>query len=153
MRILLADDNAINLRLGAAMIERSGHRVDTAVDGLAAVRAASDGDYDVILMDVHMPDMDGLEATRRIRARPLRQPRIIALTATTGAGDLAKCRQAGMDDCLSKPLRVKDLAAMLAQEQQRATDRGPRTRSDTDLETVPSTLPTAPLSTAPEGTR
>ena len=145
LRILLADDNAVNLRLGAALIRRSGHRVDTAVDGVAAVRAAYDGDYDVILMDVHMPEMDGLEATRRIRAHPLRQPRIIALTATAAAADLAKCRAAGMDDCLTKPLRGRELAAMLAQEQQRATAGRPRTA---DLETVPSTA-----ATPPEGTR
>ncbi len=145
LRILLADDNAVNLRLGAAMIRKSGHQVDTAVDGVAAVRAAYDGDYDVILMDVHMPELDGLEATRRIRAHPLRQPRIIALTATAAAADLAKWRAAGMDDCLTKPLRGRELAAMLAQEQQRATAGRPRTA---DLETVPSTA-----ATPPEGTR
>ncbi len=153
LRILLADDNAVNLRLGAAMIGRSGHQVDTVVDGLAAVRTACDGDYDVILMDVHMPELDGLEATRRIRAHPLRQPRIIALTATTSADDLVRCREAGMDDCLTKPLRGRQLAAMLAEEEQRVAARGPHARFDADLETVPSTRSTPALSPAPEGTR
>ncbi len=85
------------------------------MNGLEVLRALETRDYDLILMDMHMPEMDGIEATREIR-RTLpaeRQPRIVALTASAMAGDEARCREAGMDSYLSKPVRVGDLKALI----------------------------------------
>lgn len=116
LRILLAEDNQINAVLATALIRRAGHRVDVAANGAEAVRAAAHGSYDLILMDMHMPDVDGLEATRRIRAldgAPSRLP-IVALTANAMPADRQKCLNAGMDDFLAKPFDPADLDAMLA---------------------------------------
>lgn len=116
LQILLVDDNATNRKLGSKVLERLGYKPDLAVDGQSAVAAYSQGSHDVILMDIEMPDMDGLEATRLIRAsdtRQLRQPFIIALTANAMAGDRERYLDAGMDDYLSKPLRVENLIASL----------------------------------------
>ncbi|BCG70639.1 hypothetical protein MesoLj113a_17970 [Mesorhizobium sp. 113-1-2] len=116
LQILLVDDNATNRKLGSKVLERLGYKPDLAVDGQSAVAAYTQGSHDVILMDIEMPDMDGLEATRLIRAsdtKQLRQPFIIALTANAMAGDRERYLDAGMDDYLSKPLRVEDLIASL----------------------------------------
>ena len=97
------------------MISRLGHAVDSVADGIAVVEAVLSSNYDVVLMDVHMPLMDGLEATRRIRRLPppFRQPLIVALTASASAADRVACTEVGMDDYLSKPLRRAELAAGL----------------------------------------
>jgi CheY-like chemotaxis protein len=115
LTILLADDTAVNRQVGQMMISRLGHAVDAVTDGIAVVEAVLNSDYDVVLMDVHMPLMDGLEATRRIRRLPppFRQPFIVALTASASAADRAACAEVGMDDYLSKPLRRAELAAGL----------------------------------------
>ncbi|TPI43194.1 response regulator [Mesorhizobium sp. B3-1-6] len=116
LHILLVDDNATNRKLGSKVLERLGYKPQLAVDGQSAVAAYTQGSHDVILMDIEMPDMDGLEATRLIRApgpRYARQPFIIALTANAMAGDRERYLDAGMDDYLSKPLRVEDLIASL----------------------------------------
>lgn len=114
-RVLLAEDNQINAVLATTIIRRAGHRVDVAPNGLAAVEAAKSGEYDIILMDMHMPEMDGLEATRRIRRLdgPMRKSPIIALTANAMASDRQKCIAAGMDDFLSKPFEPADLTGIL----------------------------------------
>ncbi len=85
------------------MISRLGHAVDAVADGIAVVEAVLNSDYDVVLMDVHMPLMDGLEATRRIRRLPppFRQPLIVALTASASAADRVACAEVGMDDYLA----------------------------------------------------
>ena len=115
-RVLLVDDHPMNRELGQALLTLADCEVATAEDGAQAVDAARSGDFDVILMDVHMPVMDGLAATRAIRALPgpvARTP-IIALTADALPEQIARCRQAGMDDHVAKPIRGDELLAALA---------------------------------------
>lgn len=116
--ILLAEDNPVNKQVAVRFLERLGYQVDTVADGMEAVAAARLGHYDLILMDVRMPEMDGLEATRRIRADlpPEEQPRIIAMTAYAYPEDLALCTAAGMDDTLTKPVQFHRLAAILGRQ-------------------------------------
>jgi two-component system, sensor histidine kinase and response regulator len=106
LRILLADDNPLNCRLAVLMLEKAGHAIDVVEDGAAAIEAVRAKDYDVILMDVQMPQLDGLEATRRIRALPIAQAGIpvIAITANAMAGDDRRCLAAGMNDYITKPI-------------------------------------------------
>jgi CheY-like chemotaxis protein len=98
------------------MLAKLGHQVDIAGDGSEALEAVQRHDYDVVLMDMHMPVMDGLEATRRIRAElaPDRQPHIIAMTASVTKEDRDACAAAGMDGYLSKPVRAEDLTGALS---------------------------------------
>ena len=113
LRILLAEDNEINRMLALGVLERLGLRADVAVDGQEAVDAVARHPYDVVLMDVQMPRLDGLEATRRIRASGSAVP-IVALTAHSMQGDRERCLAAGMDDYLSKPLDFSRLASVLS---------------------------------------
>ena len=115
-RVLLAEDNQINAVLATTIIKRGGHQVDIAQNGAEAVKAVTESDYDLILMDMHMPEVDGLEATRRIRrlGQGKRKIPIIALTANAMAADRQKCIAAGMDDFLSKPFEPADLTALLS---------------------------------------
>jgi signal transduction histidine kinase/ligand-binding sensor domain-containing protein/DNA-binding response OmpR family regulator len=115
-RVLLAEDNAINTMLAVTVLEAIGCVVDCVVNGVEAVAAAQAGAYDLILMDVHMPEMDGLEATRRIRAldgASARTP-IIAMTANAAAKDQEECFEAGMNDFTSKPIDIDKFAALVA---------------------------------------
>jgi CheY-like chemotaxis protein len=113
-KVLLVEDNAANRQVVRLMLEELGIEVDDVAGGLDAVARASSNRYDVILMDVRMPDCDGLEATRRIRANRDREPPvIIALTANVMRGEEERCREAGMDGYLPKPLRLNALAAAL----------------------------------------
>ncbi|OLF18495.1 hypothetical protein BU204_05950 [Actinophytocola xanthii] len=116
LRILLAEDNPVNQKVAQLMLGRLGHRVDVVGNGHEAVAAARRGGYDVVLMDVQMPELDGLAATRVIRQELTvdRQPYIIAMTASALVQDRTACEAAGMDDYLSKPVRASDLAAALA---------------------------------------
>ncbi|GAA2881670.1 hypothetical protein GCM10010472_44780 [Pseudonocardia halophobica] len=112
-RILVAEDHPVNQRLVSLLLTRLGHRADVVSNGLEAVAAVRDRHYDVVLMDVRMPELDGLGATRRIRAEAeVRQPWIIAVTAEPGGRDT--CLAAGMDDHLTKPLVAVELAEALA---------------------------------------
>ncbi len=117
LRVLLAEDNAVNQKVATLMLERLGQRPDVVGNGLDAVRALHAARYDVVLMDVQMPVLDGLEATRRIRAElpPGRQPRIVAMTANALVEDREACCAAGMDDHLAKPVRASELADALRQ--------------------------------------
>jgi PAS domain S-box-containing protein len=115
LRVLVAEDNPVNQRLARLLLEKLGHRADLVGNGAEAVAALERRRYDVILMDVQMPEMDGLEATRLIHERwAATRPRIIAVTAGAMSGDRERCLAAGMDDYLSKPIRPEELAAALA---------------------------------------
>jgi CheY-like chemotaxis protein len=119
LRILLAEDNAVNQKLALRLLSQMGYRADVAANGLEAVQSVQRQAYDVVLMDVQMPEMDGLEATRRIRAEGTRhgQPRIVAMTANAMQGDREACIAAGMDDYVTKPIRVDALVEALARTQ------------------------------------
>jgi len=115
LAILLAEDNAVNQRVACLMLQRLGYRADVAANGREALEAAARRGYDLILMDVQMPEMDGLQAAREICARwPRRErPRIVAMTANASTGDRDACLAAGMDDFVTKPVRAEDLRAAL----------------------------------------
>jgi len=113
LRILLAEDNVINQKVAVRMLERLGYQAEVAADGREVLAALKRKPYDVVLMDVQMPEMDGLEATRRIRRTPCHQPYIIAMTAHAMKGDREECLDAGMDDYISKPVRIEELKAAL----------------------------------------
>jgi CheY-like chemotaxis protein len=116
LRILLAEDNIVNQRLIQRMLEKKGHQVSVVGDGRQAIRALEPGRFDLILMDVQMPDVDGLDATRSIRAAEKSGDAhipIVALTAHAMKGDQEKCLAAGMDAYLSKPIHAADLLKMV----------------------------------------
>ena len=115
LRVLVAEDNMVNQKIVLKILGKMGHSADAVANGLEAVQASQAVEYDVILMDCQMPDMDGYEATleiRRLEAGERRIP-IIALTANAMAGDREKCLDAGMDDFLTKPIRPKLLSETL----------------------------------------
>jgi len=116
LRILVAEDNTVNQKLALKLLERHGYSADVVSNGIEAVEAVERESYDVVLMDVQMPELDGLEATRRIRT--LRSagtnPYIVAVTANAMADDRAACLAAGMDDYVSKPIRVEELVEALS---------------------------------------
>lgn len=114
LRILLAEDNPVNKRIALLMLKKLGYAADSVDNGIEIIKALDRQKYDVILMDVQMPEMDGLEATKEIRRRwPLNGPRIVALTAHAIEGDREKCIEAGMDDYLCKPINLESLKAAL----------------------------------------
>jgi len=114
LHILLAEDNPVNQRMAAAILDRLGHPVDVVGDGEQAVDAVLAGSYDLVLMDLHMPRLDGIGATRRIRMyRPGHRPRIIALTASATDESRRACVAAGMDGFLAKPVEAADLAQVI----------------------------------------
>ncbi len=120
--ILLVDDNAANQRVAFRMLSKFGYAPDLASSGYEAVAAVSNKAYDLVLMDVEMPDIDGIEASRRIRAQPNLQvqPRIVAMTANAAPEDRNQCVAAGMDDYLAKPVRPFELEAALTRCHPRA---------------------------------
>jgi CheY-like chemotaxis protein len=115
LRLLLAEDNAVNQKVALLNLERMGYGADIAGNGLEVLQALERQPYDVILMDVQMPEMDGLDATRHVRSDfpRARQPRIIAMTANASPEDREKCLEAGMDDYVSKPIQVEELETAL----------------------------------------
>ena len=115
-RVLVAEDDATSQDIVLLMLDRLGYHADVASDGAEAVSAFQTSFYDIVLMDVRMPRMDGMEAARQIRADldSREQPTIIAMTADTTAQCREECLRAGMDRHLAKPLRIDDLAALLA---------------------------------------
>ncbi|RIK31864.1 MAG: hypothetical protein DCC56_06710 [Anaerolineae bacterium] len=124
LKILLAEDNAVNQKLALRLLEQMGYRADVASNGVEAIESVARQKYDVILMDVQMPEMDGLEATRQIVAKwSQNHPRIIGLTANALEGDRELCLAAGMADYISKPIRVNELVDALARAGRRQVNR------------------------------
>ncbi len=152
-RVLVVEDNQVNAKLATAMLEKYGCLVDIAGDGLEALQATGRADYDLILMDCQMPELDGFEATRRLRIREgaAGTPRVpvIAMTANAMAGDRERCLEAGMDDYLAKPVRPEDLRIAIVRHVVNRTDRrregfaGGEGRRSPDAEVGP--VPAVPL--------
>ena len=147
LQILVAEDHVTNQRLALLMLEGLGYRADVAANGLEVLEALNRQSYDVILMDVQMPEMDGLEATRLVRQRwPGEEgPRIIAMTANVTKDDRQACLDIGMNDYLPKPIRVEELMAALNRSQPLnekgllvANDRRPKTTPRRDTQPIDS---------------
>jgi CheY-like chemotaxis protein len=117
LKVMVADDNPVNRRVAVGLLKRLGYQADSAASGKELLDRLQTIDYDVIFMDVQMPEMDGLEATRIIREElpTARQPKIVAMTAAAFPEDRARCLNAGMDDYVSKPIGMEELAAVLRQ--------------------------------------
>ena len=115
LRLLLADDNPINQKVGLSVVQKLGYRADLASNGLEVLKALEQTAYDILFLDVQMPEMDGLEAARQICQRwpAEKRPRIIAMTGNALIGDREKCLQAGMDDYISKPIRIAEMQSAL----------------------------------------
>ena len=115
MRILVAEDSQINQRLILMMLQHMGYCVDLAQNGKEALTALRENGYDVVLMDVDMPEMNGVEATTVVRAEfsGREQPQIVAVTANARVGDRERCISAGMNDYVSKPISADSLACAL----------------------------------------
>jgi CheY-like chemotaxis protein len=111
----LAEDNVVNQKVALHILKKLGYEADVAADGFEVLDALRRQPYDLVLMDVQMPEMDGLETTRQIRRMWSleEQPRIIAMTANAMQGDRDMCLAAGMDEYVSKPIRAQDLFAVL----------------------------------------
>ena len=118
---MLAEDNVVNQKLAIRLLQQMGYRADLASNGIEAVQSVARQTYDVVLMDVQMPEMDGLEASRLIVATGADRPRIIAMTANAMQGDREMCLAAGMDDYVTKPIRVDALVAALLDAKARVT--------------------------------
>ncbi|MBW4693572.1 MAG: response regulator [Lyngbya sp. HA4199-MV5] len=117
LKILLADDHLLNQKIALLMLQRLGYQADTAENGLEVIEALQHQPYDVVLLDVQMPEMDGLEAARWIcqQMPPHLRPYLIAITANAMPGDRDMCLRAGMDHYMSKPIRMQDLGQVLEQ--------------------------------------
>jgi CheY-like chemotaxis protein len=115
LKILLAEDNLVNQKVATKLLERLGYRIDVVANGLEVLDALKRQHYDVVLMDVQMPEMDGVEATQRIRQDfpSERQPCVVAMTAHALDGDKEHYINEGMDDYVSKPIRAKKLIKAL----------------------------------------
>jgi CheY-like chemotaxis protein len=127
LRILLAEDNVVNQKLALRLLQQMGYRADMASNGIEAIESIERQTYDIVLMDVQMPEMDGLEASRRITAKmpPGQRPRIVAMTANAMQGDREECLAAGMDDYVTKPIRVDALVAALLDARARKSTSAP----------------------------
>jgi signal transduction histidine kinase/CheY-like chemotaxis protein len=121
LKILLAEDNLINQKLATKVLSKLGYSIDVANNGRQAVDMLSEGSYDVILMDVLMPEMDGLEATKHIRKSSVYQPVIVAMTANALPEDREECIRAGMDDYISKPINLEILVRVLQETAERVS--------------------------------
>ena len=113
LRILLAEDNLVNQKVALSMLKVLGYRADVSTSGLEVLQALKTQPYDVILMDIQMPEMDGLETTRKVRSMSGKQPFIVAMTAYAMEGDRELCLQAGMDEYIRKPIKIEELQEVL----------------------------------------
>jgi CheY-like chemotaxis protein len=116
LRILLAEDNPVNQKVAMHMLKRIGYQADIAINGAEVLAKLRVSPYDVVLMDLQMPKVDGMEATRRILAEfpPTRRPQIIAMTANAMEGDREECLRAGMNHYITKPVKIEQLAEVLS---------------------------------------
>ncbi len=128
LRILLAEDNEVNQRVAVSILKKLGYETDVVTDGLQAVQAVKGGAYDIVLMDIQMPNLDGEQATQRIRRElpPDRQPAIVALTAHALQGDCERYLAAGIDAYISKPIRLERLIDVLQTVKPLPTSKGHR---------------------------
>jgi CheY-like chemotaxis protein/HPt (histidine-containing phosphotransfer) domain-containing protein len=163
LRILLAEDNCVNQQVAQYLLQQIGYRADIAGNGLEVLDALRRQPYDVVLMDVQMPGMDGLEATKRICQEWLgtSRPRIIAMTANAMQGDKEECLKAGMDDYISKPIRLEKLVEALSKCQPQVGDGAQESKlvgagktdnlslQQTALQQNPPSSPTHRVTTAP----
>ena len=138
MRILLAEDHPVNQKMTKLMLSKFGYATEIVSNGQEVVKAAQENDYDLILMDLHMPVLDGLAATRQIRALGdrIRQPRIVAMTASASKSDRDLCCTAGMNDFLSKPVTPGDLKAVLECTAKALNSQHPRTNWRRSFEAI-----------------
>jgi CheY-like chemotaxis protein len=113
LRILVAEDNPVNQKLTERVLNKLGYKAQIVENGQEALQAVMNEQFDVVLMDVQMPEMDGLEATRQIREQVTTQPIIIAMTANAIQGDREACLEAGMNDYISKPVILETLVSIL----------------------------------------
>ena len=113
LRFLVVEDNSINQKVSLKLLESLGYRADVVSNGLEAIEAMNNVRYDVIFMDMQMPEMDGISATKHIRAKGVYQPYIIAMTANVLQGDRERCLAAGMNDFIAKPIRLEELKAAI----------------------------------------
>ena len=110
MSILLAEDNLVNQKVATRLFKKLGYKIDVANNGLEVIKSLEEGSYDLIFMDIQMPEMDGLEATSQVIAKwGEERPRIVALTANAMREDREKCYEVGMDDYLTKPFKPVEL--------------------------------------------
>jgi CheY-like chemotaxis protein len=115
LRILIAEDNAVNRLVACRMLNQLGYSADMAQTGREVLQLTEAAHYDLILMDLHMPDLDGLQATEQLRARARRgtEPRIVGFSASVLPEDRDRCLRAGMDDFATKPIRLEELKRVL----------------------------------------
>lgn len=147
LRLLVAEDNQINQKLVGSILGRLGYRAEMANNGVEALKILHEKPFDVVLMDVQMPEMDGETATAHIRQDfpPAQQPRVIAMTANALPGDRECYLAAGMDDYLSKPIRIDELVRILLESQPVGTAPSPFLPEDSELKEV-SPIPVQPVS-------
>ncbi|UEC40191.1 MULTISPECIES: response regulator [Methanothrix] len=113
LNILIAEDNPVNQKVAQLMLQRLGHRADLAANGQEVLRAMENRAYDLVLMDIQMPDMNGIEATKHIRSRWQQGPKIIAITSFDPEFCREQCFSAGVDDFINKPIRMNELDAAI----------------------------------------
>jgi CheY-like chemotaxis protein len=116
LNILIAEDNPVNQKVTQLMLQRIGHRADLAANGQEVLRAMENRAYDLVLMDIQMPDMNGIEATKHIRSRWQQGPKIIAITSFDPEFCREQCFSAGVDDFINKPIRMNELGAAIERD-------------------------------------
>jgi CheY-like chemotaxis protein len=160
LRVLLCDDNVVNQKVAARLLQQMGYHPDLAANGLEALAAFERQPYDLVFMDVMMPEMGGLETTRAIRERQAKRSEfpnykspvvIVAMTASAMLGDKEKCLEAGMDDYLSKPVRLEDVRTILERWGEKAAgETAPVETAQASTKVIPAESPIVPAPTAEE---
>ncbi len=133
LRILLVEDNVINRKVMLHMLKKLGYRAEVAADGMEALRILNLEHYDIVLMDIQMPGMDGIEATKEIRKRWPNGPVVVALTAYALDGDRERCMEAGMDGYISKPVKIEELEAVLLNCEDKIAERSGSYKKESEI--------------------